>query len=492
MKQTMPSEIPMLIAAELEQYTNDCDCACSVAPNQLSTEYTCQSHMVMVPNLHLEKLTRDYWLCFSPYAPGGPCVINDAALRRLRQFEGDGRSPQFPVDYEFLSQSLIAPNGNLALPQQDRPDTLAAWLHITNACNLECPYCYVRKSSARMSEATGFKAIDRLIGTAATRRIPRLKLKYAGGEALLHFRLVRILHEYIHQSLADKDVDMDVDEVVLSNGVYLTPDVADWLAASGVRLMISLDGVGAQHDRQRPQRNGRPSFNLIERNIGDVLLKRGIVPHVSVTVTALNTEGIADTIAWILERELPFSINFYRSHDMSLGRQELQFEEGAIIAGMRSAYDVIERRLPTRPFINGLLDKVNSFAHTKTCGASHNYLVIGHEGHVNQCQMHVTSRTTDEWSANQTIHDSTDMITLIQSGKLQNLDVDEKDGCRDCSWRYRCTGGCPVQSFQATGRWNVKSPNCNIYTTLYPEVLRLEGLRLLKANGLYDGHPQTR
>ena len=31
-----------------------------------------------------------------------------------------------------------------------------------------------------------------------------------------------------------------------------------------------------------------------------------------------------------------------------------------------------------------------------------------------------------------------------------------------------------------TNTYDVKSPNCNIYKALYPEVLRLEGLRLLK------------
>ena len=30
------------------------------------------------------------------------------------------------------------------------------------------------------------------------------------------------------------------------------------------------------------------------------------------------------------------------------------------------------------------------------------------------------------------------------------------------------------------GRYDVKSPNCNIYKTLYPEALRLEGLRLIE------------
>ena len=57
---------------------------------------------------------------------------------------------------------------------------------------------------------------------------------------------------------------------------------------------------------------------------------------------------------------------------------------------------------------------------------------------------------------------------------------DEKEGCRACTWRYSCSGGCTIATFRATGRYDVKSPNCNIYKAIYPAALRLEGLRLLK------------
>ena len=63
---------------------------------------------------------------------------------------------------------------------------------------------------------------------------------------------------------------------------------------------------------------------------------------------------------------------------------------------------------------------------------------------------------------------------------MRNLAVEEKEGCRDCTWRYWCSGGCAVATFRATGRYDIKSPNCNIYKAIYPEALRLEGLRLLK------------
>jgi hypothetical protein len=44
-----------------------------------------------------------------------------------------------------------------------------------------------------------------------------------------------------------------------------------------------------------------------------------------------------------------------------------------------------------------------------------------------------------------------------------------------------------LTTYRATGRYDVKSPNCNIYKALFPEALRLEGLRLLK----YQNDPEV-
>lgn len=63
---------------------------------------------------------------------------------------------------------------------------------------------------------------------------------------------------------------------------------------------------------------------------------------------------------------------------------------------------------------------------------------------------------------------------------LRNLLVEEKEGCRDCTWRHWCSGGCAAATFRATGRFDVRSPNCNIYKAIYPQALRLEGLRILR------------
>ncbi|HKX33167.1 MAG TPA: radical SAM protein [Blastocatellia bacterium] len=354
------------------------------------------------------------------------------------------------------------------------PQTLTAWLHVTNACNLDCPYCYVRKSSARMTETIGELALQQLMAEVARQKFKQLKIKYAGGEASLHYKMVQHLHDRATELTLQQEIELQ--EVLLTNGVLISAELADWLVESQVKVMVSLDGIGEKNDRQRPFRDGRPSFSRIEETIDQVLLPRGIRPDISVTITRLNADGIADVMRWILARDLPFSLNFYRENMQSRSRTELQLEEQAIIDGMRAAYRVIEEILPTRPFFNGLLDRVQGQAHTHTCGVGIGYVVISHEGKLAQCQMHLDHARVN-------IEDTESLLPIVASGPIKNISVEAKEGCRDCSFKYLCTGGCPIETFRATGRWDVQSPNCSIYKTLLPEAIRLEGLRILKAAG---------
>lgn len=471
-----PDKAFLLVFAPGSSQEVDHDCACpdgtlgltAVPPSPTLPLHTqTRAHTTPLPN--------GFHLAFSPYAPGGPSVLNPTAWRRWQEFAIPKPLSQ-EIDAELARQQLIQPAGTTPIAQPAQPETLTVWLHITNACNLDCPYCYVRKSSARMSEATGLQAIESIFHTAQQHGFKRVKLKYAGGEATLHFKLVRRLHQRAAELAAE--TGLALKEVVLSNGVHLRPADATWLAANGVKLMISLDGVGEMHNRLRPLSTHAPfnTFHHVQHTIDNVLLPLGIKPDVTMTVTAVNAPGAADLIKWtLIERDLPTSFNFYRQNLLSATRAELDLEEKTLIEGMLAAYAVIEQHLPERPFLNGLLDRVQAEAHTHTCGVGQSYLVITHEGRLAQCQMHLEQPVANRLDA--------DLLLPVAAGPLRNLSVDAKAGCRDCEFRYRCSGGCPLETYRVTNRWDVQSPNCHIYKTLYPAALRLEGLRLLKTHG---------
>lgn len=489
----MRFEAPFILTGSLVERNDDCacpdkafvlafdstlteldqDCACPDKAFTLSYPVGSSQVFAQTDDVHTAQLPHDFHLAFSPCAPAGPSVLNPAAWERWQSFA----SPQFlteEVDLALVEQLLICPVGALLKPAPARPETLTTWLHVTNACNLDCPYCYVRKSSARMSEAVGLKAVEAVFRSAQQNGFRRVKLKYAGGESTLHFKLVRKLHERACELAAE--TGLGLKEVVLSNGVHLLLDDADWLAENGVKLMISVDGVGELHDLLRPQKGGGDTFAKVEHTVDQILLPRGIRPDVTMTITRLNAPGAAEVAKWALvDRGLPTSFNFYRQNILSASRVELALEETAIIDGMLAAYSVIETHLPTQPFFNGLLDRVQAEAHSHTCGVGQSYVVVSHTGQLAQCQMHLDTPVGLIFDDN--------LLEVVAGGPLRNISVDEKEGCRECEFRYRCSGGCPLETYRATGRWDVQSPNCRIYKSLLPVALRLEGLRLLKTHG---------
>ncbi len=484
-----PFHDPILLAAPQRVLEDDCACApatmLSASKVGVLSEQDCacppslSRKVLSVQNNACYRQTEEVWskhliegfrLVFHPRAPQGPCVLNTAAWERWQDFQTPQPLTQ-PIDYQFAEHRLLLPLNLPALPAP-QPDTLMVWLHVTNQCNLRCAYCYVNKNAASMSQEIGEQAIRRVMESAVEHNFVALKLKYAGGEPTLNFPLVR--HLAIQAQHWAEVYHLRLEQVVLSNGTHLSPEDAKWLRDHGIRLMISLDGIGEMHDRLRPYLGGRGSFDTVSNTIEKILIPSGLIPTISITVTRYNASAIANTVRWALERDLPVSLNFYRQ---PLGAPEdLAAEEEEIIQGMLAAYRVFEDFLPTYPFLSGLLDRAQATEHQHPCAAGLSYLVITHEGKLAQCQMLLNRPVSD--------HLQGDLILKVRNGPLRNLSVDQKEQCRECLYRYLCAGGCPLETFRTKGRWDAPNPNCHIYQALFPEALRLEGLRLLKLHGL--------
>ena len=262
----------------------------------------------------------------------------------------------------------------------------------------------------------------------------------------------------------------------MTNGVFLSLQTIEALKIRNIGVTLSLDGIGTNNDAQRPFLSGRGSFKLVDRTITR-LLDNGLIPHVTVTVSRRNLQGLPTFISYILERRMPFSLNYYRENQYSLQKADLQFEEEEMIIAMQNVFLLIEQKLPRYTLLNSLLDKASmSNVHQHACSVGRNYIVIDQRGGVAKCHADI-KRTVTTIDAN----DPLQAIRNDLSG-IQAYAADEKEGCRSCDWRYWCSGGCPMLTYQVTGRNDIKSPNCTIYQTLFPQVLRLEALRLLAYN----------
>jgi uncharacterized protein len=429
----------------------------------------------------IQRCGEDRWLVCNPTGTGQIMVVDGQTKRMIEHFF----VPQIPAHLQASEGHLqrlvlilwrlgfLLPAGEAMSPHEAVQDVeLSAWLHITNACNLRCTYCYIPKTNERMSRETAFQAVDALFRSAALEGYKRIVLKYAGGEASLQMENVISVHDYALQK--SRETGIALRGALLTNGIIMTKRVIEQLKQRDIGVTISLDGMGESHDQQRPFVSGKGTFAYVDRSI-QRLLAHDMPPHISITVSRSSLAGIPELITYILAQDLTFTMNFYRDNDHAVDVERLLYEEQEMIDGMRKVYRVIEQQLPRRRLLSALIDRADMQGpHRHACGAGKNYLAITQRGGIAPCHM-----TQEQVVA--TVADANPLRVLWNDRKgLQNLPVEERAGCQECTWRYWCGGGCPLLTYRMTGRYDRKSPNCHIYQALFPDVLQLEALRLLR------------
>ncbi|MDY6993593.1 MAG: radical SAM protein, partial [Pseudomonadota bacterium] len=360
--------------ADLE---NDCACTPSQILNRsignpdISVKEQIFETVAQPPSLYTQAISSTHTLAFNLLEQGRPTVLNQPALALLSHFA----TPQtvtsaealFPTIsrgtiYERVSQlsslSLLERENAITLIDEPEPspEVLTVWLHVTNQCNLRCPYCYLHKTPDAMALETGRQSINAVIRSALAHNFKRIKLKFAGGEATLNFSLVAALQSYAQKQAASHNLTLE--SVILSNGVIVTNRMIDFLQEHRMKLMISLDGIGDYHDRQRPFINGRGSFQQVEKSL-DRLIARNFLPDISITISNWNLAGLPETVEYVLQRGLPFSLNFYRENECSATISDLRYANQEIIAAMLKAFAIIEKYLPRRSLLNALVDRAN-------------------------------------------------------------------------------------------------------------------------------------
>jgi uncharacterized protein len=205
------------------------------------------------------------------------------------------------------------------------------------------------------------------------------------------------------------------------------------------------------------------------------LLSRGARPVISLTVTRHNAPELADAVRFLLQRDLPFNLNFVRDPGDEQGGAELIATDEALIHGLRQALTAIEQQLPDRSLLGNLLDRAQFYyPHDRSCSAGVSYLAVGPGGAVSKCQMELERPVATIWTQ--------DLLTAVrdETQGLQNPSVDQRRTCRSCTWRYWCGGGCPLQAQHGADGLAGASPYCRVYRAVFPDLLRLEGLRLVK------------
>lgn len=163
-------------------------------------------------------------------------------------------------------------------------------LEITNACNMRCRYCIYSEyypqtrthGSEMMSLETAQKAVDYFFDNyeIAYRRNPTKHpmISFYGGEPLLDLQRLTDIVGYINMNYSEYEPEYNLT----TNGLFFNEEAQDFLVENEFNILVSLDGNKENHDRNRLDSLGKPTFDRVISNI-DRFKER--YPDYSITVS---------------------------------------------------------------------------------------------------------------------------------------------------------------------------------------------------------------
>lgn len=438
-----------------------------------------------VSNIYEDKI-EDFTLVCTPLAMNGIHLLTPIAKQIFNQCDGlssirdiiqsTGYSDEsvFGTINALWRNSLIKINGKISLPiaKKNSLARIEVWFHITNHCNLRCPYCYIKKTNESMSKETAFLAVDNLIASALKHNIPTVRIKFTGGEPLLCFSLMKEVVDYGKKRSKEKSVKISFH--LLTNGTLVSKDIAKYLKKESITVSLSLDGTAESHNRLRYYVNGLGTFNRIEKTL-DIFGEYGIFPYILTTISALNLYDIPNLTDYLLEKEFSFRYSLYR--ELGVSEKSLKNYNDDVVKILHQCYDIFEENLPERDFfsVHQLCDIKLTKSRKRACGIGTKGINIDHKGRIAICQA-----VFDNPVGNIIENDALTVIRNQNQFKANYYSINNYEYCGDCHWQYLCNGGCPVLTKLQYGRFDTRSPYCEVFKECIPRLIRIAGLQIFK------------
>ena len=317
-------------------------------------------------------------------------------------------------------------------------------LHLTDACNLGCHYCYYRqdgqasKKSRPMTPAVARKAVDFLL--AHSGGLEEVVIVFFGGEPLLNFDLISFAVGYAREKALEKG--KKIEFAITTNGTLLTDRIIGFLHEHSIGITVSIDGFEDVHDRFRRFPDGTPSYGTILPGIRKLIERAREKPVVArVTVAGRTARDVPEVLAHLLDlgfAEVGFAPVTTQDVSYQLGRDEMAL----LLDRFRALSDTFldfarqDKFLGFTNLVDLLVVLHESEVKNYPCGAGLGLFSVDPEGRLYLCQ-----RLTGEASA---------WMGDVSGGFHQRrirqfrtaAEIGRKESCRKCWVRAICAGGC--------------------------------------------------
>lgn len=477
----------------------------------------------------------------NPWGYDALALLSSRALRLLQR--ADGR-PAAAIMAELAGEDIgeqrnlygelpmLWANGFVVTPgvQPRRPTgksqrVFNTWLHLTNACNLACPYCYIHKDAHHMAVDVAQRVLETIETTAKSGQVDRIHTRFAGGEPMLQFAAMQSFFAEATRRCQAHGVQFSA--AVLTNGTVIPKGSTEWLKQHGVSVSVSIDGIGELQDVMRPVVGGGSSYARLQKGL-QAYLQAGIRPYILITVGDSNLDGLPELTQWLLDQDLGFRYSLVR--DLEWGAGVLDDRRGAADAPVpeASAASMPSSELPedtgllqgeplrrVQRVLGQCYDRIEAHVRqragkksknaarfrqthrfcdlelwrpiSKACGAGTSYLAIGDNGQTSPCQAALHREGTVAIDPTVSLADQAQ--TNGQLGSFaRELGNPE---CNRCRHKPSCAGGCPLLLYRREGHIDGRSPYCEVFRAVIPRIVRIAALELAQQRPAAIHRPLT-
>lgn len=348
-------------------------------------------------------------------------------------------------------------------------------LIVTDRCNLACSYCFAGSGpEGRLLDLeTGFEVIDRALALDAS----SVWLKIDGGEALIDFEHFRRLVTYARNRSQGMGRRHELGIQLSTNGTFLDPEKADFLAEQGIRVHLSLDGPRELHDRSRPSAEGEGTYHAAVRALA-LLQERGMDYMVIGVVSRQNWEHPIE-VAEHLTRLGVESVRLNPVYLTGRGRdRDVAIRPEQYFHFLSRILDFLAERRAFREenlaaMARNLVVRTRDYRCMRSpCAAGYDHLAIDPAGDVYPCGAfrHAVPESRVGRLADLASLDG----AYLDHGLLQqmaNRIVADIPECSDCHWRHLCEGGCSLDAYANQGGLMKPCSLCDFYRRMYPQLL---------------------
>ncbi len=174
-------------------------------------------------------------------------------------------------------------------------------LHVTDACNLSCTYCYHHgggpsPGAGTMTSQTARKAVDFLMEVSGA--LEKVELVFFGGEPLLNRRRIAETVSYANRAAAERG--KSVDFALTTNATLLDGETTAFLTDNRIGVTVSIDGLPEVHDRYRRFPDGSPSFAVVEPGIRRLVAAGGGRPVAARVTVAGDPDRVPECLDHLL------------------------------------------------------------------------------------------------------------------------------------------------------------------------------------------------